>query len=531
MKNTEPYNIDLAALHITYSCTHKCPMCYAHGARASVAHPSLENLCMIIDELAKARIPEISLVGGDPASYPNIGELVRYISGKGIRISILSNTLEFENTPAENMAKYVTAFEGTIHSNDPQEHDSFCGCEGAFVKLVENLKTFQRLGKEVGIALNITPSTADNLYNIVKDLLEVHELNVNYIVLQRIVPFGRAQGASEFSLTKEEVTKAMGCVEKIDKDFNVDIMVEDPFPLCILDEKYWRYIGHRCAWGWRKIAINPNGDLSRCGADPRFMLGNLFETPILDIWNNSEILKLFRECHHLPEKCHSCEHLQLCGGGCSLSCKDDKAHSVDYLLGECQNLHDETIGDLLFRRAGNEHISSIAKIELANFSKYQHVLDAQSIKEWYDYNSDMFYVVTDENNDVFAYAIIVPMTALLYEFVRTGKYSTLVHFPKKEVLTNLQSNYFHLEIIATIPAKKRMPVSGILINGVGEILLDHAKVVTTCPMTEKGAKLSNFFGFTKIAEENCNGEIYPIAELKITSEAKEKFEKFRISEA
>ncbi|MDR0381263.1 MAG: SPASM domain-containing protein, partial [Oscillospiraceae bacterium] len=275
-----------------------------------------------------------------------------------------------------------------------------------------------------------------------------------------------------------------------------------------------------------KVAINPDGDLSRCGADPRFLLGNLFDTPLLDIWNNSEILQSFRQCSYLPGRCQICERLQYCGGGCPLSCEKDKDHSTDYLLSEYLTLNDEVTGQLSFKVAEQKHISDMLKIEWANFSKYQHVFNIQNISEWYSHNPKMFYVVADENDDVFAYAVIVPMMKILYEKVRVGKFSTLIDFPKNEVLKDLDTDYFHLEVIATRPAKNYMPVSGVLIKGVGKILLDNAKFITTCPMTDKGSKLSRFFGFKKISEENYNGEIYPIAELKITSKAKERIRAF-----
>ena len=99
----------------------------------------------------------------------------------------------------------------------------------------------------------------------------------------------------------------------------------DPFPLCIVDNKY-RYLITPCKCGWSDISINGNGDTTRCGANPNYMLGNIVNTkpgalnPIIEIWNNSKILHDFRERSYLPEKCKACKDAFICGGGCEVSC-------------------------------------------------------------------------------------------------------------------------------------------------------------------------------------------------------------------
>lgn len=501
-------------------------MCYANGEVKKITHPKLSDLTKIIDELALANVQEISLVGGDPASFPHIGNLVKYIANTGMKTSILSNTLEFSNITPEEISKYVYAFEGTIHGDTPESHDSFCKCEGAYKKLINNLKTYKMLGNKIGAALNVHPKSFDKLYSIVRALVMDNNVSLDYIILQRIVPFGRAQDTSEFILLKQQVCKALDEIEKIDLELGIEIIVEDPFPLCILEKKHHKYMNHRCAWGWDKVALNPKGDLSRCGADPRFTLGNLFETPLNKIWNESPVLKSFRSFGYLPGRCQICEHLEYCGGGCPLSCEKDKDHSTDYLLNEYLSLNDEITGDLKFMQAQETDISNMLKIEWANFSKYQHVFNFKNISDWYYHNPSMFYIIKDTANNVFGYSVIVPMAESLYKKVRAGHYSSLIDFPRNEVGKNLNSDYYHLEVIATVISDNRMPASGMLIKCIGELLLGRAKIVTTSPMTDKGSKLSKFFGFQKVAEEVFKNEVYPIAELEITENLKQKLSAF-----
>jgi radical SAM protein with 4Fe4S-binding SPASM domain len=508
-------SVTSAAFHITYFCNHACPMCYANAGHTNNVHPPLEQLLKVVDKLAEANLKEISLVGGDPATYPSIGELCEYIHKKNIDISILSNTLSFENISNEEITKYISAFEGTIHSHIPEEHDKLCRTTGAFENLVDNLRIFKSLGKRIGITLNITPETSANLFVIVNELINTHKVAIDYIVLQRIVPMGRAKNKTDFILFKPHIDDVMQSIKEIDEKLNVKINIEDPFPLCIIEEEYKKYMRHKCEWGWSKVTVNPDGKLSRCGADPRFLLGSLFDKPLLQIWNESEILKSFRSFSYLPGRCQICEEISHCGGGCPLSCGLQKDHDRDYLITNYFGSYDKVNGKLEFVDANASDLSRILQLEWANFLKYQHVFDSQSIEKWFGHNQSMFYIMKDKSRNIFGYAIIVPITKHLYDNILLGKYSSLIDFPIDDVRRDLNSDYYHLEVIATIPGLKKNTVGASLIKGVGEVLSKHAKYITTSPMTDDGKKLAQYFGFEILSEEVFNGEIYPIAKLEI----------------
>jgi radical SAM protein with 4Fe4S-binding SPASM domain len=520
------FSITTAALHITYFCTHACPMCYANAGVNPNKHPPLERLLKVVDKLSEANIKEISLVGGDPASYPQIGDLCKYIHNKGVDISILSNTLCFSGISNIEIAEYISAFEGTIHSHIPEEHDNFCKTSGAFKQLVDNLYIFKSLGKKIGITLNIIPRTSEKLFDIVYELVETHKLALDYIVLQRIVPMGRADNKTDFILFKHHIDNAMQCIKNIDEKLKIKINVEDPFPICLLEEDHKKYMNHKCEWGWSKVAVNPEGKLSRCGADPRFILGDLFDKPLLQIWNESDILQSFRSYSYLPGRCQICENLSYCGGGCPLSCSLDKDHDRDYLITNYLDHYNKINGQLEFINASNADLSRILQLEWANFSKYQHVFNSQSIKKWFEYNPSMFFIVVDMSRNIFGYAIIVPMVKRLFDSILLGEYSSLIDFPMEQVKQNLNSDYFHMEVIATIPGLKKASVAGCLIKGIGNFLSKYAKFVTASPMTSEGKKLAQYFGFEIISKEIYNEEIYPIAKLEINNSIIEKMKLF-----
>lgn len=322
----ENYKIKQAALHITYACEHQCPMCYANSGR-NKEHPSFEQLCKVIDCLLEADVKDITLLGGDPAIYSHIIDLVKYAKQRGAMLSILSNTLDFLGKRSE-VLEYIDVYEGTIHHADPRKHDLFCKVDGAYEKLIGNLKFFSEKGKSIGLALNIIPYN----YDVIKDLVETvmeKGILIDHIVIQRIIQFGRATGMSDFEISKDMLNSALKQVADLEKKYDIKIIFEDPMPLCTVKPQYWKYI-HPCEWGISKISVDYDGKVSRCGADVFHSLGSIFDN-IEEIWNTNEKLKEFREKHYLPGKCQKCKMLEQCGGGCPISRNPSKGLSLDYL--------------------------------------------------------------------------------------------------------------------------------------------------------------------------------------------------------
>lgn len=326
----EKYRLKTAAFHITYVCTHFCPMCYAGGTKdltTPKVHPNIEQVKRVLKNLRDSGIQNVSYVGGDPARYPCILEASQYAADLGVRQSILSNTLEFGDK-ANEVAHYIDSFEGTIHDITAELHDSFCKRPGAYSILLKNLKLFSDLGKKIGITINLTPFTYNSIYKIVDNVIK-EGINVDYVVFQRIIPFGRATESKKYELNLQQLDIALQYISKVE-DRGIEIIFEDPFPMCVVDKKYQKYM-HPCEWGLTKVSVDYEGNISRCGADPRCTLGNLFTAPLIETWKNSDELCEFRKKEFLPKKCQLCPMFDRCGGACPISRSSSKFYSEDYM--------------------------------------------------------------------------------------------------------------------------------------------------------------------------------------------------------
>ena len=519
--------VKLVAFHVTASCTHRCPMCYIDASKKTKKDTNIDIVMNVARALVSERIEEVTLLGGDPAKYSHCLKLAKYFSENNITVSILSNTLQFKKSELQDAVRYIDSFEGTIHSDKSKLHDEFCQCDGAFDLLTKNMKYFSDKQKTIGIAINVAPLSYASIYNIVDILINTKKINLSYLIIQRIIPMGRATSLSDFLLNREQVIRALNEVIKIENDFKINIIIEDPVPLCILPTNLSKYIS-TCQWGISKASINAKGDLSRCGADPRYRLGNILEKSLHDIWNSSDILKSFRDKSYLPGRCQACNYLTQCGGGCSLSCELEKDHGIDYMFSQYEKMDKEIHGDLCFEQLKESELSSVLQIEWYNFPGFGHVFSVDSLKYWYKHNPKMFWVVKDRRNWIMGYAVIVPITNKLYRKICKGDYSSLLNFPVRSVLTHDNSLFYHIEVIATIYRTSSSRPGSFLIKKIGETMIDKkVTYITTSPIKDIGVGLCNYFGFKHIADEHFHREIYPIYNLEVNhAELSRKVKRF-----
>lgn len=507
------YFLDLVAFHITSVCAHRCPFCYA-AASSRQKHPPLTQLQKVVDALADGQVKEVSLLGGDPGAYPHVVSLAKYVKKTGMRVSILSNTLKFPNSSIKEAASYFNAMETTIHDVEARSHDDFCSSKGAYRRVIKRLREAAGVGCKIGIAVNVMPLTANRLYDIVGNIVNRENVPLDYIIVQRIVPFGRAAESAQFTLTRKQAESALYEIKKVDEKLGIKISVEDPFPLCVLPVGLRKYMVP-CQWGFTKASVSAMGDLSRCGADTRYRLGNILDTSLLDIWNNSETLKSFRSRDYLPGRCQTCSMMEKCGGGCPLSCEIEKDHGIDYLYMAYEVLDEEIHGEIRFSPAMEEELSSILQIEWSNFPGYGHILTVDSLSRWFNHNPKMFWVVRDSRNWVLGYAALVPISKKLFRKIIKGKCSSLSDFQSEDVLKEDETDFFHIEVVATVPLRTASRSGRYLINCVGHYLLNHAKHVSASPITRIGVRLCKYFDFEHISDEVTSKVSYPIYALEV----------------
>lgn len=182
-----------------------------------------------------------------------------------------------------------------------------------------------------------------------------------------------------------------------------------------------------------------------------------------------------------------------------------------------------------------EEIIEIAKIEEHFFSDYAKKLTPEILLDWYNHNSDMFYVVKDNEGNVKGFTILTPVTEDLYEKIRSGETVELVDFNKEEVPRTLDTDFFFISDVCVLgdnPNGRSFSTAS-LAGNIAEIFYAKTKErgvegkVLTVAITEDSQRLcKNHMSFIPVRGVNIAGVDGVILELLCSEENYRKFSKF-----
>ncbi len=312
---------------ITNACNLRCKMCgqwseegYIRARPESLKHElKLEDWKRLVDEIASHKVQSLLLRGGEPFLFPGIMELLRYIRGKGISLSIDTN-----GTRIKEYAEEIVQIGGihlTISLDGTEEiHDAVRGVKGTFARVREAvglLQSFeQKTGKPVSKSFNYTISPY-SLAGLGDLPAAVHNMGVKVVAIVPYYYFPKAVGEAY----EKEMRAAFDCPATAWVGFHHEESGIDFERFQVEHQKYLAGLGdiydypymafsdaeyrgwfadavtpvglQRCNNVEKLIDIQPNGEANFCIDFPDYAIGNVRESSIAEIWN-SERAERFR---------------------------------------------------------------------------------------------------------------------------------------------------------------------------------------------------------------------------------------------
>jgi radical SAM protein with 4Fe4S-binding SPASM domain len=259
LENRKPYKV---FLEITYKCNLQCAHCYL-GEEKYIDRDllTIEKLKELIDEFEILGVVDLVITGGEIGLHENIIELIQYIKGKNMLVTLLTNGTCF-NDNIINEVKNASIHDVKISLYGTETfHDSFVKCKGSFNK---SLKTLELLREKIGIGgatCVLSKNSIDEVENL-NDLLT--EKGIPLTITPLIFPTLYGDTAPlKLRLNKEELYVAV-------KKFDLNIG------------------GSVCTAGVSRFRISPNGEVNPCEMLRHINLGNLKECTFKEILKTSQ---------------------------------------------------------------------------------------------------------------------------------------------------------------------------------------------------------------------------------------------------
>jgi MoaA/NifB/PqqE/SkfB family radical SAM enzyme len=313
-------NLCLVYFKLTSLCNLRCVMCGQWGQKGVMKNCDiageakkvlpLEDYQRVVDEIAPRR-PVTYLWGGEPFLYPHLIPLVKYMVDKGLFVSVNTNGTYLEKY-AEVIVrdKWSTIFvslDGFRDTNDVMRG------KGAYDRVINGFKAINREKERqnsvypvLGVVTTVTNMNYQELDLLAEASreykLDVHIFNLGTYTNDRII-------AAQRVVMKETLDTDIDCLAGYNTGYNTHIDGKKLYR--ILQNLHKKNFGHPmitvpvlnpekihtyyadletpvrnfCIVPWCQTNINYNGDVHFCADYPDYILGNIKNQSLEEIYN------------------------------------------------------------------------------------------------------------------------------------------------------------------------------------------------------------------------------------------------------
>lgn len=337
-------NVEQCIITLTRNCNLRCSFCYAKRT-GYLANETIEfnDVKKLIDFCNDAKVKFVVFSGGEPALYPRLAEIIRYVKSREHKMlatiatnGIMLSDYEFCKELIESGLDYIDI---SLKGKNEEECLALVGkeCLSKQLKAIHNVSCFST---EFTCSMVLTCSNIDGFCEAV----EAAQNN------------GARQFSFTFALDNEEseykdidylkrnnpyllIDKFISQIDKLNTITKGEWWVEYTFPICVYTEKHLSMLRGKLAapcqiYKGNGITFDTGMNLLPCSMFIDDKIGKFgldfstyeeFENYVECTRYNSTIKQLSA----MPsEECNDCEHLKACFGGCPVFWKNCSFESL-----------------------------------------------------------------------------------------------------------------------------------------------------------------------------------------------------------
>ena len=317
----------IAIWELTRACQLHCLHCRAEAQRRpNPLELTTEEGYQLIDQIAAMDQPLLVFTGGDPLERDDLYDLILYACNQGLEVAMTPSA-----TPKVTRQALIQAQEAglarcafSLDGSTAEIHDRFRGTKGSYDLTLGALQNLKEIGMPIQLNTTVTRYNLDDL-KYIADIAASFDTVLWSIFF--LIPTGRARANDMIS--PEEVEKVMEWLwqESQARSFDVKTTAAPHYRRIILHHLPPSTTIQRDfvapAHGLRApkgvndgnglVFISHTGEVYPSGFLP-VTAGNIRQTPLADIYQNSTIFRALRDPSLLNGKCGACEFNEICGG-------------------------------------------------------------------------------------------------------------------------------------------------------------------------------------------------------------------------
>jgi len=295
-----------------------------------------ESWLAFFEELARLRVMDVSITGGEAFTRPDLFDLIDGIIANRMRYNILSNGTLID----EKMLKQFDMYKRRLRLNYIQISIDGSKAEihnrsrpNSFDRAIRGLRLLREAGFPAVVRVTINRYNLHDLENIAYLLLD--EIGLQSFATNEAMPIGSGcQNESTISLTTADQAKAMETIGRLLERYPGRLTAQagpQAKRKMYAEMENAKRTGEKatswtmgflsaCGCVFSRIDILHDGTIVPCCMLPGLTLGNITKDFLEEIWRTHPILTAMRQRRNIPMHevpgCKGCEWAPFCNGSC-----------------------------------------------------------------------------------------------------------------------------------------------------------------------------------------------------------------------
>ncbi|MBI4815983.1 MAG: radical SAM protein [Deltaproteobacteria bacterium] len=305
-----------AHIGLTTACNFACRHCYSRSGPKSPNELTRAEIEGILDELAAMGCQQLVFGGGEPFLRKDLPQLVARAGALGLDSYVHTNaTLITKNMLTALSAWPPTGLTISLDGSRPDVNDRVRG-DGTFSSTIEAMRMV-RSEYTPGFAISMTVTSANHF-----DTVEMVELakreGASLLLLRPPFPAGNLLDSRALMVDLPTFWAAVGVAKRRGAEIGLAVNSPEEGGAVLPTD----FDGFGCIAGHVVLGITPTGDVTPCLNLPdSYVGGNIRSSSVLEIWHSGSSFTELRAVQP-NEDCASCEHYEVCRGGCRIRAID-----------------------------------------------------------------------------------------------------------------------------------------------------------------------------------------------------------------
>lgn len=325
-----------AVWNLTNRCNLTCKHCYQDSTTNAPADElALDEKLSVVDQMGRTHVPMLALSGGEPTLSGDLLPVLRRAQRYDIHTTIATNGTSITPALADKLvAAGLRYVEISLDSVDPDRHDAFRGVKGMWARAVCGAKTVVATeGLRLGIAMCVHRG---NFHELGDMIAFAERIGASCFAHFNFIPVGRGAKMVHDDITPSQREQLLAVLNAKMQEGRIGIISTAPQlgRICLVGAPAGvgrvacshagsgngvqarvvaKYLGG-CGAGRTYVCIEPNGDVTPCVYLPHRVMGNVRESPLVDIFRNSDLWEVLNDRDDRLHHCEVCALRCYCGG-------------------------------------------------------------------------------------------------------------------------------------------------------------------------------------------------------------------------